>query len=56
MVGVAQDDERNVSSLAACIEINTEESAPGTALCQHRVRACGVIGIAGDVEEEGLKV
>ena len=40
MVGVAQDDERDVSSLAACVEIDTEDSAPGTARCQHRVCAC----------------
>ena len=56
MVGVAKDNERDVASLAACVQIDTEDSAPGAARCQHRVRACGIIGIAGDVEEEGLKV
>ena len=56
MVGVAQDDERDVSSLAACVEIDTEDSAPGAARCQHRVCARAIIRIAGDDEEEGPKV
>ena len=56
MVGVAQDNQRDVSSLTASVEIDTEDSGLGTARSQHRVRACGVIGIAGDDKEEGLKV
>ena len=56
VVGVAQDDERDVSSFAACIEINTEDSAPSTARRQHRVIARDAIRIAGDDEEKGLKV
>ena len=56
MVGVAQDNERDVSSLAACVEIDTEDSAPRAARCQHGVCARGIICVAGDVEEEGPKV
>ena len=29
MVGVAQDDERDVATLAVCVEIDTEDSTPG---------------------------
>jgi hypothetical protein len=33
MVGVAQDHERDVSSLTASVEIDTEYSSPGAARC-----------------------
>ena len=56
MVGVTQDNERDVSSVAACVEIDTEDSAPGTARCQHRVIARDAIRIASDREEKGLKM
>jgi hypothetical protein len=56
MVSVAQDHERNVSSLAAPVEIDTKDSGPGPTRCQDRVCARPIIGIAGNDEEEGLKV
>ena len=56
MVGVAKDNERDVSSLAVCVEIDTEDSGPGAARCQHRVCARGIIRIASDDKEERLKM
>ncbi len=56
MVGVAQDDERDMSSLAASVEIDTKESAPGAARCQCGLCARAIICVASDVEDEGLKV
>jgi hypothetical protein len=56
MVRVAQHDKGDVSSFAACVEIDTEDSAPDTARCQHWVVACHAIRIASNREEKGLKV
>src|SRR4249919_2629235 len=36
MVGVAENDQRHVAILAACVEVDTEDSAPGAARCQLR--------------------
>ena len=56
MVGVAQVDKRNVPSITARVEIDTENSTPGAARCQLRLYAGTIICVASDVEEESLKV
>ena len=56
MVGVTQDNERDMSTFAACVEIDAEDSAPCAARCQHRVRARDIISVARDNEEEGPKI
>src|SRR4029453_18558884 len=56
MVGVAEDNERDGSGLAASVEIDTEDTAPGAARCQHRIRTCAIVGVASNVEEKRLKV
>jgi hypothetical protein len=52
VVGVAQHDERDVSSFAAGVEIDAEDSGPSTARCQHRVIACDAIRIAVIVKKK----
>ena len=56
MVGVAQDDERDVASLAVCVEIDAEDSTPGAARRQFRLYPGAIICVASDGEEEGPKV
>ena len=40
----------------ACVEIDTEDSAPGTARCQHRILPGGIIRVASDDKEERPKM
>jgi hypothetical protein len=56
MVGVAQDYERDISSLAAYVEIDTEDSAESAARCQLRLYSRAIICVAGDVKEECPKM
>src|SRR5580765_5444337 len=56
MVGVTEDDQRDVPGITACVEINTEEAAPGAARCQLGLYARAIVCVASDGEEESLKV
>ena len=56
MVGIAQNDQRDVAILAASVEVDTEDSAPGTARRQHWLYARAIICVTGDDKEEGPKM
>ena len=56
MVGVAQDHERDVSTLAVCVEINAEDSTPSATCREHRICAGDIIRVASDDEDECPKV
>src|SRR6476646_5652804 len=55
-VGVAQNDQRDVAILAASVEVDTEDSAPGTARRQLWLYARAIICVTGDDKEEGPKM
>src|ERR1044071_7272232 len=56
MVGVAEDNERDGSALAASVKIDTKDTAPCATRCQYRIRTCAIVRVASNGNEKGLKV